>query len=215
MVAALVADLAGGGFGEGGGVEPLGSAVDDFVGDAVEGRDAGDQGAVGVVAIPELVGIGYDAEWLSAVEAESTVEFPSGGKAGKAGSSRDLIVQQRGERVPGVVVAVAVLQLLAVAVLGKIGDEAGLVVERVAPGVDDLRGEAVVVGAAQRCLEAVVVGIQVAVELVDVADVRILRKVRTSALLIGVVVRIRWKADGWKVVGKVVSGKQLAADGEG
>ena len=82
----------------------------------------------------------------------------------------DGVVEVSGEGVANVEVGVSVLCFFVVGVLRNIGQQAGLIVERMRPGVGELRGESVPALGLEGGLKRVVDGAQVAAGFVDDAE---------------------------------------------
>src|SRR5580704_12487116 len=82
------------------------------------------------------------------------------------------VIEVSGEGIANVVVRVAILCLLVKRILRGIGQEAGLVIECVRPGVGQLRGETVPARHAQGGLKRVIDGAEVTSGLSDHAELR-------------------------------------------
>ncbi len=122
-------------------------------------------------------------ERLATVEGHQAVYSPTVGKDFRAvGGTGDVPCERGREVVSRVEVAIAVLSLVVGAVERERASIGGNLVERVRPGVNELRSQSVPCTKAQGGLQGVVVGRADAVELVDAPVVRELALVRQCSI---------------------------------
>ena len=87
------------------------------------------------------------------MEGEAGVDLPALGETPGSAKRRNVVVQIAGHGVANIEVRVAVFSSLVGRVLRNIGQQTRLVVERVTPGIGELRGQAVIALEAKRRLQ--------------------------------------------------------------
>ena len=182
-VAAHGAEGAEWGVGEGGEVDPRGVRVLALIAD-VWVADL-DGAVVALVGAGDVAG-GVDSEGFAAVEREQRVKLPAAGEEFVAGGAGEGVAEEADEGVARVEVGVAVVAEEVEVVLRERAAVGGDFVEGVRPGVGGGPREAMPVGDAERGLQSVVVGGGDALDLIDVAVLRVGGEVRACELAGGV-----------------------------
>src|SRR6202140_4046935 len=184
IIAGQVAVRSGCGLRKGCGIYPLNSRFVECMGNT--GVGITDQiGALNAFICTSIVSGSCDVKRLAGVKRQKAGELPTTKQGLEVRRTWQVVIEKRGEVVARIEVAVAVVTLNVEAVLRYGAAISGHVVEGVRPSVSELRRETVPLTNFQNGLEGVVVGVSVALNLVDDAEVRELCEVRTAGLLRG------------------------------
>src|ERR1700685_1661412 len=93
---------------------------------------------------------------------------------GRMGGAGDLVGQERGESLPGIEIAIAIIGGNVEAVVGYSLAVFGHFVESMCPSISDLSAQSMPSPDLKRCLQSVVVGSTLAIHLQDGSKIRIL-----------------------------------------